>query len=240
MEKRIIPVFSTTQRFVHWLIVVAFSLLVLTGMVLYVPQLGPLAQGEAGMLLRQLHRWGVICAVLATLTYIIFDFRGLVASMTEIFTWGKDDVGWLRAAPTYYFFGDESDMPPQSKFNTGQKLWYLIVVIGGLGLFITGLLMWFGKGFVPRWLFQWSVFFHDLFAIAMSAFFLVHFYLAVAHPLMRAGLDAMRFGFFPEVYVMRHHAKWYRAKWYGMHERITTQASEKRRVGEHLATDAES
>jgi cytochrome b subunit of formate dehydrogenase len=43
----------------------------------------------------------------------------------------------------------------------------------------------------------------------MSAFFLVHFYLAVAHPLMRAGLNAIRFGFFPEEYVKRHHAKWY-------------------------------
>jgi formate dehydrogenase subunit gamma len=209
MVKRLIPAFSTAQRFVHWLIVVAFSLLVLTGMVLYVPQLVPLARGDAGMLLRLLHRWGVIAAVLAVLIYIIFDFEGLGASMKRIFTWGKDDVGWLAAAPAYYFFGDESAMPPQDKFNTGQKLWYLIVVIGGLVLFITGLLMWFGKGYVPTWVFQWSVFLHDLFAIAMSAFFLVHFYLAVAHPLMRAGLDAIRFGFFPEEYVKHHHAKWY-------------------------------
>jgi formate dehydrogenase subunit gamma len=209
MGKRIILAFSTAQRFVHWLIVVAFSLLVLTGIVLYVPQLVPLAQGEAGMLFRLLHRWGMIFAVLATLMYIIFDLENLAASMRRIFTWGKDDLGWLAAAPACYFFGDESDMPPQDKFNTGQKLWYLIVVIGGLVLFITGLLMWFGKGYIPTWLFQWSVFLHDLFAIAMSAFFLVHFHLAVAHPLMRARLDAIRFGFFPEEYVKHHHAKYY-------------------------------
>ena len=209
MLKRVLPAFSTAQRFVHWLIVMAFSLLVLTGMVLYVPQLVPLARGEAGMLFRLLHRWGVIFSVLAVLAYLIFDLEGLRASMRRIFTWGKDDLGWLKAAPAYYFLGDESDMPPQDKFNSGQKLWYLIVVIGGLVLFVTGLLMWLGKGYVPTWVFQWSVFLHDLAAIAMLAFFLVHFYLAVAHPLMRAGLDAIRFGFFPEEYVKHHHTKYY-------------------------------
>jgi formate dehydrogenase subunit gamma len=209
MLKRAIPVFSTAQRFVHWLIVVAFSLLILTGIVLYVPQLGPLARGEAGMLFRLLHRWGAVFSVLAVLAYIVFEPDALLASMKRIFTWGKDDLGWLKAAPAYYFLGDESDMPPQDKFNSGQKLWYLIVVIGGLALFVTGLLMWFGKGAIPTWVFQWSVFLHDLAAIAMSAFFLVNFYLAVAHPLMRAGLDAIRFGFFPEEYVKHHHAKYY-------------------------------
>lgn len=209
MAKRTILAFSTAQRFVHWLIVVAFSVLVLTGMVLYVPQLWPLAQGEAGMLLRQFHRWGVIIAFVATLIYIIFDLRGLATSMKRILTWSPDDMSWLRAAPAYYFFGDDSAMPPQDKFNTGQKLWYLTVVIGGLALFITGLLIWFGKGSIPAGLFQWSVFLHDLAAIAVSAFFLVHLYLAIAHPMMRAGLDAIRFGFFPEEYVKHHHAKWY-------------------------------
>lgn len=209
MTKRLTPAFSTTQRFVHWLIVVAFSLLVLTGMVLYLPWLMPLAQGKAGWLFRLWHRWGFIIAAMAILAYIIFDFRGLVASMKRIFTWGKDDLGWLKAAPAYYFTGKEEAMPPQDKFNTGQKLWYLTVVIGGLVLVITGLLMWFGKGSIPTWLFWWSVFLHDLGAIAMVAFFLVHFYLATMHPLMRAGLDAIRFGFFPEEYVKHHHARYY-------------------------------
>jgi cytochrome b subunit of formate dehydrogenase len=71
MLKGKILAFSTAQRFVHWLIVVAFSLLVLTGMVLYVPQLLPLARGEAGMLFRLLHRWGVLLSGLAVLAYIV-------------------------------------------------------------------------------------------------------------------------------------------------------------------------
>ncbi|HID86313.1 MAG TPA: hypothetical protein EYP55_02915 [Anaerolineae bacterium] len=191
MVKRTIPASSTTQRFVHWLVVVAFSLQVHTGMVLFLPWLTPLAQGEAGWFFRRWHRWGFIIAVGATLIHIIFDLRGLADSMKRIFTWSRDDVDWLRAAPAYYFFGDESAMPPQDRFNTGQKLWYLTVVIGGLVLVITGLLMWFGKGSIPPRLFQWSIFLHDLAAIAMSAFFLVHFYLKTMHPLMRAGPDAI-------------------------------------------------
>jgi len=208
-EKKLVKAFSTPQRITHWLIVVAFSFLVLTGLTLYLPALSPLAQGEAGYIMRTWHRIGAIIAAVAALIYLIFDFKGLLTSMKKIFTWSADDLGWLKAAPAYYFSGDEKAMPPQDKFNAGQKLWYLNVVLGGLVMVATGLVMWFGKGSVSPGLFQWAVFLHDIIAILMVAFFLVHFYLAVMHPLMKGSLDGMRFGYLSEDYVKSHHAKWY-------------------------------
>jgi cytochrome b subunit of formate dehydrogenase len=50
---------------------------------------------------------------------------------------------------------------------------------------------------------------HDVAMIAAVAMFLVHLYLAVAHPLMWAGLVSMRFGVTSAAYAAEHHAKWY-------------------------------
>jgi formate dehydrogenase subunit gamma len=74
---------------------------------------------------------------------------------------------------------------------------------------ISGVIMWFGKGVVSADLFRWMVLVHDLTMIAAVCMFLVHLYLAVAHPLMWAALVSMRFGFTSAAYAAEHHAKWY-------------------------------
>jgi formate dehydrogenase subunit gamma len=209
-SRKEILMFSTEQRFVHWLHTASFAVLMLTGIMIYVPWFGnSIARGDGGHAIRLIHRVGAIGFMLVPVLYVIFDHKGLFAAMKRIFTWGADDKGWLKAAPSYYFLGDEEAMPPQDKYNTGQKLFYLTVVICMVGFIVTGLIMWFGKGTVPVGLFQWSVFLHDLCTIAYGAFFLVHFVLSVMHPLMKGAIDGMLFGWMPEEYVKHHHAKYY-------------------------------
>jgi formate dehydrogenase subunit gamma len=209
-KQRELLVFGGTQRFVHWLHTAAFAVLMVTGAMLYIPWFGnSIDQGAGGHAVRLLHRIGAVAFMLVPVIYIVFDFEEWLASMKRVFTWNKDDLGWLQAAPAYYFLGDEEAMPPQDKFNTGQKLFYLTVVICMVGFIVTGLIMWFGKGVVPVWMFQWSVFLHDLCTIAYAAFFLVHFVLSVMHPLMKGAINGMLFGWMPEEYVKHHHAKYY-------------------------------
>ncbi|MGD2164657.1 MAG: cytochrome b/b6 domain-containing protein [Anaerolineae bacterium] len=205
-----ILMFSAGQRFVHWLHTAAFAVLMLTGMALYIPWFGnSVAAGSAGSAVRLIHRIGAIAFMLVPVFYLLVDPRGLFAAMKRIFTWGSDDLGWLRAAPAYYFQGDEEAMPPQDKYNTGQKLFYLVVVVCMVAFIATGLIMWFAKGAVAAWIFQWSVFLHDLSTIAYASFFLVHFVLSVMHPLMKGALNGMLFGWMPREYVKNHHAKYY-------------------------------
>ena len=200
-------VFSTIQRLVHWLVLVGFTLLILTGLPIYLDS--PLIQGEGGIGLRLWHRIGCAVIAMAVLIYSLLDFKGLTEDLKKIFSWGKTDLGWLKAAPGYYFLGHEGAMPDQDKYNTGQKLWYVTVVLGGLGIGVTGLIMWFGRGTVSSSLFRWSAFLHSVLAVLLVAFTLVHVYLAVMHPLMKGGLDAIRFGYMPEEYLKHHHAKYY-------------------------------
>ncbi len=200
-------VFTTVQRLVHWLIVLGFTVLVLTGLPLYLDS--PVVQGDSGMLIKLWHRIGIVVTTVAAVCYILFDPRRLAQDLRKILTWGKDDSGWLKAAPGYYFLGSEEDMPAQDKYNTGQKLWYLVVVFGGLVMGLTGFLMWFARGVISPGLFLWCVFLHSAVAVLMTAFTLVHIYLAVMHPLMKDGFDSMRFGYMPEKYVEHHHGKYY-------------------------------
>jgi formate dehydrogenase subunit gamma len=72
--------------------------------------------------------------------------------------------------------------------------------------------MWFLKGIMPTWLFQGMVIVHDLMFIVTFAMFLVHFYLAVVHPMMWQSLVSMRFGVVSESYARAHHAIWYYGK----------------------------
>ncbi len=201
-------VFSVVQRLVHWLIVVGFTVLVLTGLPTYLDS--SVAQGDSGMTIRLWHRIGVIVTAVATLIYVLGDPKSFFVDMSKIFRWDAKDLGWLQAAPGYYFLGDETTMPEQDKYNTGQKLWYLVVVLGGLLIGLTGLIMWFFRGSVSSGLFLWAVFLHSALAVLMTAFMLVHVYLAVMHPLMKASLDAMRFGYISEKYLKHHHGKYYK------------------------------
>ncbi len=208
-RSQLLLIFSFVQRLVHWVNFVGFMLLLVTGAFLFSPALQGLVVGEAGWLSRSGHRWGAVIVAAAAVLYVLFDFKGFLRSMKEIFTWGENDWKWALAAPRYYFYGDGRGMPPQGRFNTGQKIFYLTYVITLVVLGVTGLLMWLAKGAIPTGLFQWSVLLHDLAAIVITAFFLVHLYLAMAHPAMRPAMDAIRFGFLPKEYVKHHHARYY-------------------------------
>jgi formate dehydrogenase subunit gamma len=202
--------FTTGQRLVHWLHTTAFIVLMITGAMIYFPWFGnSIAQGDGGLAIRLIHRIGSIAFMLVPILYLVLDHKGMFGALRRIFTWNKDDLGWLKAAPAYYFLGDTEEMPPQDRYNTGQKLYYLTVVVCMAGFIVTGLIMWFGKGIVPTGVFQWSVFLHDLCTIAYGAFFLVHLVLAFMHPLMKGAINGILFGWMPEEYVKHHHEKYY-------------------------------
>ncbi len=209
---RWIPKYSAMERVFHWGHTVTFLLLAMTGMVLFFPFLGPLAQGASGEFTRLLHRAAAIAYGALPLIYIILEPRRVWMSLKSVFKVGRYDIEWVKGMIPYYMFGRHEAMAPQDRFNTGEKLNAVVIILGSLVFAITGLLMWFGKGFVPIGVFQAVVILHDLAMIVTVCMFIVHFYLAVVHPLMWAGLVSMRFGVTSAAYAQEHHALWYYGK----------------------------
>lgn len=193
-------------RILHFVHLAMFIGLAVTGSFLYFHAISLPAQDGWS---RLIHRIFAVIFVLGPLIYMVARWKTTWKGIKDAFHWTAEDIGWLKAAPAYYFMGDESAMPPQEHMNVGQKLYWLIVLVSGVALTITGALMWFFKGMIPSGVFQWSVFAHDVFAIAVFTMFLLHIYLSVIHPLMAGVIWSMIRGTVPADYAKSHHRKWY-------------------------------
>ena len=190
----------------HWWIVVCALILGLTGLFLFVSGFAGAAEGGGS---RLVHRIAAICFVAGPALYFFTNPKSSWKWIKEAFTWNKDDIGWLQAAPIYYFGGPEDAMPPQDRSNTGQKLWMVVVIITGVIFVITGFFMWFLKGNISAEVYQVMLLFHDIAFIAAGAMFLVHVALAVFHPRMSEALRSMWGGKSSTHYAKTHHGKWY-------------------------------
>ena len=199
--------YSAGARWFHWTITAAALVLAITGLFLYVPWFSSVAEGGAT---RIVHRIAAVIFILAPLLFFLMKPGRSFHFVKEIFSWGKDDLAWLKAAPDYYFGGDEKKMPPQGDMNTGQKLWAVVAFFSALGFIFTGIFMWFLKDTLPAGVFSWMVIVHDLCFIAGGAMLLVHLYLGAIHPRMTESLKSMIKGKVSAEYAQSHHGKWYK------------------------------
>jgi formate dehydrogenase subunit gamma len=210
MEKEV-ERYRKPTRILHWVHTSAFILLFLTGLILFLPS--PVSLLAQDSWTRVIHRVAALVFIIGPIIYAITNWKGMVKGVKEAFHWSAEDIGWLRAAPRYYFLSDEEAMPPQPHMNTGQKLWWLMVIVLGGVLAITGIIMYALKTIAPPALLQWMLFLHDVAFIATGAMFFVHVYLSVIHPLMRplrtGAWSSMARGKVSEEYAKSHHAKWY-------------------------------
>jgi formate dehydrogenase subunit gamma len=193
-------------RVLHWIHSGAFVLLFLTGLVLFIPQLGFLAEDSWT---RLIHRIGAAIFVIIPIIYLIINPKAAGRGLKEAFTWNAEDMDWLQAVPRYYFLCDEEAMPPQGHLNTGHKLWWFMVIVFGILFIITGAVMWFAKEAAPAAVLQWMVFVHDVSFIATGGMFFLHIYMGVFHPLMTESWSAMTSGKISTEYAKSHHGKWY-------------------------------
>ena len=198
--------YAPSARWFHWLIAAVFFELALSGLLLFLPWL---SSGLVGTAIRLIHRIGAVILVAAPAMYTLVRWRRAWYFVKEAFTYGKEDLAWIEAAPSYYFGGDPRMMPPQGYINTGMKLYRLAILFGGVVFVITGLIMWFFKGIVPPVVLQWSLFLHDLTFIVAICMFFLHFQLSVFHPRMDESLLSMVDGKVSGVYAKSHHGIWY-------------------------------
>jgi len=200
--------FKGPERLAHWLHFLTFAVLLGTGMILYIPGLRAFATGEAGQAARMTHRLAALMFMACPLVYLLFSPAEFFESLRAIFHWRRDDSAWLRGAWAYYTHGRKDQLPPQGKYNAGQKLNAITQFVAFWIFVLTGLLMWFGKGIVPVSVFRGALLLHDLAVIATVLLFIIHLYLVVVHPATRQSITAMVEGSVSESYAREHHRLW--------------------------------
>lgn len=196
--------YQLADMLMHWSVAAGFVLALITGYLIFFQGTSRLLVDSAGHTSRLVHRIGAMLFVVGPVLYFIFSKKRL--GFLTAFKWDKSDIGWLKAAPKYYFVGGEG-MPPQAKYNTGQKLYYLLAVIFGFLLTVTGFSLWFDWFTGAAGLFMLVV--HDLSALVITLFFGVHIYLTIFHPRERISFNAMITGYMESEYAKHHHEIWY-------------------------------
>jgi len=206
MEARTVERFKKRTIWFHWIHTIAFLLLIITGAVLFFPGIGSAAAGGAT---RIIHHIAAVVFVGGAILYIPLNPRMALQFVKDTLSWGKDDVGWLLAAPDYYFGGPEDKMPPQSHINTGQKMWQAVVLGTGIVFVVTGAIMWFARGSISEAAFQWCMIVHGIAFIVALAMLFVDIYLGALHPRMTESFRSMLSGKISPTYARHHYGKWY-------------------------------
>ncbi len=168
--------------------------------------------GAAGEATRLIHRLAAVLFMAAPVLYLILDKKGFMDSLRNILSWESQDWLWFRTALSFrgaYWTGNRDGIPPQGRYNTGQKLHGLVQFVAFWIFVVTGLLMWFGIMAIPPWLFRLSLILHDIAMLVSVGYFMIHLYLTLFHPMTRIHINAMVDGTLPEEEIQIHYSKWY-------------------------------
>lgn len=205
MAKAEVERFSLNSRILHWTVFLACAVLTVTGLFLFLPWGGSLAQDSIS---RVIHRIAAIVLIGSPVIYFFTNPKGSIEFLLEAFKWGKDDFEWLKHAPDYYFGGKSEKMPPQPHINTGQKMWWCVCIMCTIGFAITGLIMWISAANGSNAFFA-AVLIHDLCLIIGGAMLIVHVYLGAIHPKMTESFKSMITGKISPGYARGHYGKWF-------------------------------
>lgn len=207
IEKRTVERFKIRTVLFHWTHTIAFLALIVTGLILFVPWFGAAAAGGAT---RVIHRIFAVLFVVLPVLYFPLNIKESIHFVKEsLIGYDLSDLGWMMAAPDYYFGGDEDKMPPQGHANTGQKMWQTVCILTYVLFLITGAIMWFLRGSVSPAVFQWSMLIHSVAFLLAFIMLFVHVYLGVLHPRMNESLKSMLDGKISPHYAKHHYGNWY-------------------------------
>jgi formate dehydrogenase subunit gamma len=198
---RLIPRFGVSERVAHWLLALAFAVMLASGALM--GGVGPL--NHHILLLTHVGAAAVLLAGSAVLVASRRSRPPLAQTARDLRDFNATDRRWLRLAPRAYLTGGE--LPPSGRFNAGQKVNARLVLLVLLVLYVSGV------GEMRRYaaVLQPLGFlgaFHGLAAGAAAALVAGHIYLALVHPGTRPAFRGITLGSVRRDWAEHHHAAW--------------------------------
>jgi len=179
----------------HWSLAVSCILLMITGFgfLFQVEPIGILFGGFNSM--KSVHNWlGVV--------FTISLFLSMIPYLREALTFDADDLRWILVAGGY--LSRKTKVPPMGKLNTGQKFFYIGLLLAGFGICVTGFLIWLLP--VTREMLKWWHLFHNISFLYFTLFIPTHIYLGTfANP---GSLAIMTSGTIPYEWAKKKSPKW--------------------------------
>jgi formate dehydrogenase subunit gamma len=193
---RYVERFTLTERLLHWVHASAFSVLLGSGLVLYLPSLS--AAVARRPLIKDIHFWtGISWAGAILLIASLGNRRALVQTVREIDLFDRDDRRFLAGHLH----------SPQGRFNAGQKVNAVLTAAFATLFFVSGLLLWYGER-DTRFRLSGTVYLHDSLMYLSVVIVAGHLYLSLIHPSTRHALRGMTRGTVRADWARVHHPKW--------------------------------
>jgi len=193
--------YTFQERLCHWFSAITFVYCLLTGLALYTPHLFWIAAVLGGAPTSRY--WHPVAGLI---------FFGVMLWMHAI--WRRDmtisgtDKQWLDKVDNYITNRDNL-VPPQDRFNAGQKLFYWVMYWGTFLLLISGLVLWFPE-YIPfrvAWIRSLAAITHECAALITIGAFIIHLYMGLF--LVPGSTMAMVRGRVPAAWARVHHRLWY-------------------------------
>jgi len=193
--------YNFAERAYHWINAIAYTYLLLTGLAIFTPLAYWLAYVLGGpATIRYWHPW-IGLVYLATIFWMHRLWKRDMQKIPEDEQWSKN----IRA----YAENRDEVMPPQGRFNAGQKQFWWVMLYCTFILLITGIIMWIPEK-MPRelhWVLPITIFIHSATALITIAAFIIHVYMSVW--VTPGSVKAMVEGHVSTTWARTHHRLWY-------------------------------
>ncbi len=204
MSKAKIRRFSGFQLVLHWVVALPYMALLASGALMMLHRAGLAAWVPVAML-GTVHRWIGIAMAAAILQALIATTVGgrwkiVGRDFLHWMTIRPREIVWLLKAPLNTFFPRLVPMPPAGRFNAGQKLHGLFILMAITGFIATGGVMILR----PARLLPWVV--HTWLFFGAVGFLGLHLFLGVINPVTRRALGGIFSGHVPLDYAHAHHS----------------------------------
>lgn len=186
--------FTRAERWTHRTLAVLMLALIITGAVLFIPDLSALVGNRP--LVKNVHTFfGVILPIPLIIAAFFVAFRR-DAQLLNRFT--PDDWRWLRSRTR------RSGDIPVGKFNAGQKLNAAFTLGAVIVMWATGFMLW-QNGYFTDDVRTGATFVHDWLALAVTIVVIGHTWMAFNDAEARRG---MRTGMVSPEWAELHHSTW--------------------------------
>jgi len=199
--------FHLAERLAHWLYALFFLGAFLSGVLMWAPATREWMGGAREAVSRYHAFVGLAMVLLPLLLMLVMDRRRLRENLREVDWWTGEDGRWLVLALRGYLLRGRP-MPPQGRFNAGQKLNVVLVAAMAVGFATTGGILMHKASF-PAWLVTRALWLHGFLAVLAFTLFLGH----LAHVFLtrhgRHYLNGMVTGHVPEWLARERHQRWW-------------------------------